>query len=715
MNRTPVPTPRRSQRERRAPQHLTDFEVELPARQTASDHGDRDSCDVSEIGTEISCRSRTSVRSAELRLRQLREEQDLQRRAEEANRALALHRACSELEIATLDEEERSQAANSNINTNLPPLSGLSVNHSNREPSGDLIQPSDLCAPLLNAEPVRFPENPRERRLENVTQDQERRRQHTGAGPTRQESLSNISAPVSVVVKQAPKMDVLPFDGKPERYPFFKMQVEEVHKSGDFTDAQIIQHLRDRLKGAAFEAVHGMLLSGGSLQSILHVLETNFGSRFVITQATTDKLLNRPKVRGGDLRDLSQFCTEVFNAMSVLEAVGYQGELDNYRAISTLASKLPSESRLGWGTFARAQVQSGTMLSCRMFHEYLSGHVQDFQFSVPSNCGARSRTEYRSHATMDPLGGEDNSQSQRTINNAPFPETSRMTCYFCSGHHWIAKCSDFRQLSVPERRSWVQSAGACQRCLSTSHTQADCRRQRPCGKNGCAEEHHVMLHEDLPKPGASGVMSTSSQPYSVLMKTVVVELNGPRGRKRCAAYLDEGSSLTIISQELAEELGLEGRPHDLNMRTLSGVTKHASSLVEVDISNVRTGEIFKLRDVFTMPSLSLGTESATVRKLRSHYSELTELPSVNSTPQLLIGIDHAELIATQQFRRTGKNGPFLQQTRLGWTLTGRLVGNDMPKTERPVHRLAVENDEQMDALIRSSWQTESFGCKYQHD
>ena len=270
-------------------------------------------------------------------------------------------------------------------------------------------------------------------------------------------------------------------------------------------------------------------------------------------------------------------------------------------------------------------------------------------------------------------------------------------------------------MSVSERRAWVRSTGACQRCLSTYHSLADCRRQRPCGRNGCAEEHHALLHDGSPRPATSGVMSASSEPYSVLMKTVVVELAGPKGKKRCVAYLDEGSSLTLISRELVEELGLAEHHRDLNMRTLSGVSKHSSSLVEVDVSNVRTGETFKLRDVFTLSSLSLGKEPVTVTKLRAKYPELIELPSADSTPQLLIGIDHAELIATQQFQRTNKNGPFLQQTRLGWTLTGRVVGNPNPGMDRPVHRLTVEDDDQMDVLIRSSWQTESFGCKYQDD
>ena len=110
MRRTPVPTPRRSHRERRPPERLAQYEVEMPiVRNTDDVDVGSDSHSVSSIGTGVSVASRqstTSVSIAELRLQQLRKEQELQRKVEEASRALALHQASSELEIAVQSEEE---------------------------------------------------------------------------------------------------------------------------------------------------------------------------------------------------------------------------------------------------------------------------------------------------------------------------------------------------------------------------------------------------------------------------------------------------------------------------------------------------------------------------------------------------------------------------------------------------------------------------------
>ena len=105
--RTPVPTPRRSCRARQPPQRYEDFITKLPLANTIATEDD------SEISatTNISTASRRSVRSARaaaLRVEQLRKEHELQQRSEEASRALELHRACSELEMATLEDEERA-------------------------------------------------------------------------------------------------------------------------------------------------------------------------------------------------------------------------------------------------------------------------------------------------------------------------------------------------------------------------------------------------------------------------------------------------------------------------------------------------------------------------------------------------------------------------------------------------------------------------------
>ena len=148
---------------------------------------------------------------------------------------------------------------------------------------------------------------------------------------------------------------------------------------------QIIRHLRDRLKGPTFEAVHGALLSGCPLLRIMHVLESRFGNRLQVTNEVTSQLPSFERIDSNDIEHLARFGTAVYNAISTLQAVGFDSELDNLRTIQLLSEKLPLESRQAWGTYARRRCEDGRRLSCGLFHEFLEENIQDRQYSVVSS------------------------------------------------------------------------------------------------------------------------------------------------------------------------------------------------------------------------------------------------------------------------------------------------------------------------------------------
>ena len=91
------------------------------------------------------------------------------------------------------------------------------------------------------------------------------------------------------------------------------------------------------------------------------------------------------------------FCAEVYNALSILQAVGYRAKLDSYRTISSQAEKLPTESQLGWGSFARKEVEEGRELTCQLFYDFTSSHLKDRQFGVPKTAVHPTK---RLHAAM---------------------------------------------------------------------------------------------------------------------------------------------------------------------------------------------------------------------------------------------------------------------------------------------------------------------------
>ena len=102
MARTPIPTPRRGDRTRRAPIRYG-FEDDVDSQ--LQEHNQAENMSICSSASSVASKA-SSRRAAELRLRHIQEEQDLQRKHEESLRALELLRARNDLERATLEEEE---------------------------------------------------------------------------------------------------------------------------------------------------------------------------------------------------------------------------------------------------------------------------------------------------------------------------------------------------------------------------------------------------------------------------------------------------------------------------------------------------------------------------------------------------------------------------------------------------------------------------------
>ena len=59
--------------------------------------------------------------------------------------------------------------------------------------------------------------------------------------------------PLKVSMDKPPKLKIVEFDGSPDRYPFFRAQVEEARQY--HSDMKILAYLRTSLKGSDFESV----------------------------------------------------------------------------------------------------------------------------------------------------------------------------------------------------------------------------------------------------------------------------------------------------------------------------------------------------------------------------------------------------------------------------------------------------------------------------
>ena len=121
-----------------------------------------------------------------------------------------------------------------------------------------------------------------------------------------------------------------------------------------------------------------------------------------------------------------------------------------------------------------------------------------------------------------------------------------------------------------QRYNTVLKNQLCFGCLSAGHSLKSCRSSRKCGIEGCSKSHHRMLHQRRPahqeqkeKPqgtneneGCSVHVHEAGQRY---YQVIPVTLTNGTKRVETYAFLDSGSSLTLLNEETANALELEAR------------------------------------------------------------------------------------------------------------------------------------------------------------
>ena len=224
--------------------------------------------------------------------------------------------------------------------------------------------------------------------------------------------------------------------------------------------------------------------------------------------------------------------------------------------------------------------------------------------------------------------------------------------------------------------------------------------------DGCRSYHHRMLHEDraevktpqndstarsdLPPTSVTGSaeegetnerthMTTTTMKLTVplefvALRTVPVYLASGGRQVKVNALLDEGSSRCYLNSDVAAELGLEGRPHELTVKVLNdNQEKLNSSIVEFMINSL-DGRVHKQASAYTTERVTGNMQVLNWNLYKSKWKHLERIkfPQVGPRPivDLLIGVDQADLLYSLEDVRGRPGEPIARLTPLGWTCIG---------------------------------------------
>ena len=506
-----------------------------------------------------------------------------------------------------------------------------------------------------------------------------------------------------------PRLELVTFSGDvsdwPRWYSLFKSLVDEQPLSTD----EKMAHLQNSVTGLARHTIGGMLYDGGLYHDALAALKDRFGRDEDIIHANLSRVFAAPSPTYLDPRSLEQFHGALHCAVTVLQNMGYEGDLCSTENLRRAVQKLPSEMKRDWGEYA-IDLHKPNLIH---LDKWLQRQVRiALNYAAVSNASARRMTMLAdTHRVL-----KNNRTTLTTEASAAVPRY----CPCCkSGIHQLDECSSFIQMNVRARAQFVFANRRCFSCLKKGHLARYCRHKEECGINGCDQNHHKLLHDESRETEEENqeqrAVACLQKNQRTLLQIVPVRVLGPEGRsQKTLALLDPGSQTSLCANTLVKNLRLSGTDTHLTLKHIGGTgPSRRSKKFQLRLRPL-TGEDDEeilVSEAFSVPGVNIRTPTISARDM-SRWKHLQDLPIPDCTQgkiEVLLGANVLEAVLQKEVRVGDVGQPVAIRTAFGWTITGS-VTDFIPETTREVMCIEhTDGDEQLVEIIRQWWATESFG------
>ncbi|XP_053686561.1 uncharacterized protein LOC128736105 [Sabethes cyaneus] len=468
-------------------------------------------------------------------------------------------------------------------------------------------------------------------------------------------------------VKDLPK-----FGGDPEDWPRFIAAYERTTRMCAFRNDELLDRLERSLYDKALNSVKSLLLHPDNVPVIMNRLKTLFGNPEFIVETMVNKVKMMPPPKAEKLETIVDFGVAVQNLCATIQVCQMDERFYNVALLQELVDSLPPTLKMKWA-FYRKEIGAATL---REFNAWLGNMVDAIsQVSRPQ--------AYTKPLKMEKKGRKEDAFVH--LHSEQPPELiNRRACLACAGEcSSLDKCNSFLRMVPNARWALVNEKKICRKCL-TKHFRT-CEIKVPCNQNGCSFLHHRLLHDDSKHQGRSSpseLLENSScnahhcPPDGVLLKYVRVTLHGKNRSIDTYAFLDAGSTSTLMEHSLWEELNLGGERNPLCITWTGGQGRYEGNSVKcsLDISGAQNPtKRFYLSKVHTVRKLDLPSQSMSATELTRYFQYLSGLPLESYSkvkPRILIGVDNSRLDYPLDSREGSYSQPTAVLTRLGWIIYG---------------------------------------------
>ncbi|XP_055858724.1 uncharacterized protein LOC129921088 [Episyrphus balteatus] len=554
-------------------------------------------------------------------------------------------------------------------------------------------------------------------------------------GTGRRSSIADMTvSTVPHTISHLPKQRLPKFSGRYSDYKnFINSYNNLVENDLSLKKIEKFNYLLSCLSDQALGTVKAFQVTEANYPKALLSLKERYDNDCLIFLEYISQLIELPKVQKASSVSLRSLVDNISALISSLLSIGSHENICNAIIIHIAMSKVDTDTQSKWDE----QLDYKNLPDWKDCASILNKRCQYLE--------ARDSKQIRSEQCVKIFN--KHSSTKPTIVNPHRPQTSlaanQRSCILCRDlNHSITNCKKFLEFSVMDRFWKTKKLGLCLNCLGKGHSVSRCPSSYKC--KTCKQAHHSLLHRTQPADTNSGIdtpsdtsgQSTSAATHSAMEKEQVPEAqvilatalvlikDSSEDFQLGRVLLDSGSQVNFINEKFANSLGL--RKHRKNVDIVGiGVTEtkikyQTQSTIRSRYSNFEISLEFLVAPSITgyQPEASLNVSSWNLPSNLEFGDENFNQPS---QIDLLLGAEaFFDLLESGQIK-LGEGLPSLQQTALGWIVSGRYKSkyNTSKKASCVANTLEVGLDKYFEKFfefeeiqgLRSIWSEEQNECE----
>ena len=505
-----------------------------------------------------------------------------------------------------------------------------------------------------------------------------------------------------------PKLELSAFGGDPLEFQQWRMSFQKIVEEVTPDPSHRLQYLQQFTSGDASMLVSGFMLDQvNGYENAMKELTKEFGDPYVLARAYIAKIDGWPQIKASDTIGLRSFVTLLKKCRGSIDTLRHLRQLNTDLYLQKVIVKFPMHIQASWRKTVTSLEDRNVDVTFPELVDFLDKQSKIVRHPV-----------FSAEALLEAEGKAKVAVSNKTVPSFPKRKAvyvtatesavNASTCPQCSESHDLDDCQQYLRKSLDDRHRFLVNKKLCFSCYgqtSRGHTARSCRSRRTCGT--CGRRHPTGLHGYRPaqqqlsvvnSTEASSSVNTSCathiQSSSVAMSIVMVRVFHGQNEVIVYAALDSMSSACFVTSDVCRQLGVDGEPTEITIKTMSDECRQETAVVQgLHIQSVLGGESVPLPKAYVQHSIPVDADEIPSHDMLMKWAHLKNLVSkmperdANIPVGLLIGANCPKALQPQQIVSAEGTVPFAVKTVLGWCVSGPMFPTESHSYGVLCHRI----------------------------